>query len=50
MIFSPQNGFDTAIFPIFAPAIPGEIGTARESAFFALFLVNESGQFAKEGG
>ena len=25
-------------FPIFAPAIPGEIGTARESAFFALFL------------
>ena len=38
------------IFPIFAPAIPGEIGTARESAFFALFLDGESGQFAKEGG
>jgi len=35
-------------FPIFAPAIPGEIGTARESAFFALFLIGESGQFAQE--
>jgi len=32
-------------FPIFAPAIPGEIGVARESAFFALFLSSESGQF-----
>ena len=35
---------------IFAPAIPGEIGTARESAFFALFLSSESGQFAQERG
>jgi len=25
--------------PIFAPAISGEIDLARESAFFALFLV-----------
>jgi len=33
-------------FPIFAPAIPGEIGVARESAFFALFLNSESAQFA----
>ena len=31
---------------IFAPAIPGEIGTARESAFFALFLNGELAQFA----
>jgi hypothetical protein len=38
------------ILSIFAPAIPGEIGTARESAFFALFLDGESGQFSKEGG
>jgi hypothetical protein len=34
------------ILPIFAPAIPGEIGMARESAFFALFLDDESAQFA----
>jgi hypothetical protein len=33
------------ILSIFAPAIPGEIGTARESAFFALFLDCESSQF-----
>ena len=33
---------------IFASAIPGEIGMARESAFFALFLIGESGQFAQE--
>ena len=36
------------IFPIFAPAIPGEIGTARESAFFALFLDSEPRQFICE--
>ena len=35
------------IFPIFAPAIPGEIGTARESAFFALFLSSKLGHFTK---
>ena len=35
-------------FPIFAPAILGEIGVARESAFFALFLDGESGQFNKK--
>jgi len=28
-------------FLIFAPAIPREIGAARESAFFALFLSSE---------
>ena len=33
-------------YPIFAPAISGEIDLARESAFFALFLSSESGQFA----
>jgi hypothetical protein len=33
-------------FPIFAPAKPRENGFARESAFFALFLDGESGQFA----
>ena len=33
-------------FPIFAPAKTGEIVAARESAFFALFLDDESGQFA----
>ena len=43
--FSPQNGLDIAIFPIFAPAKSGEIDLARESAFFALFLDSESGQF-----
>ena len=32
---------------IFAPAIPGEIGTARESAFFALFLSSKLGHFTK---
>jgi len=35
-------------FPIFAPAKTGEIVAARESAFFALFLIGESGQFAQE--
>ena len=34
------------ILSIFAPAIPGEIGMARESAFFALFLDGEPRQFA----
>ena len=29
----------------FCPAIPGEIGTARESAFFALFLTSEPRHF-----
>ena len=29
-------------FPIFAVAFPGEIGTARESAFFALFLDSDT--------
>jgi len=33
-------------FPIFAPAKTGEIVLARESAFFALFLSSELGQFA----
>ena len=46
VIFSPQNGLDMAIFPIFAPAKSGEIDLARESAFFALFLEGELGQFA----
>ena len=32
-------------FPIFALAKSGEIDLARESAFFALFLGGESGQF-----
>ena len=32
-------------FCIFIPAIPGEIEVARESTFFALFLIGESGQF-----
>lgn len=41
MFFSRKNGFDMAIFPIFAPANSGEIDLARESAFFALFLVSE---------
>ena len=45
-VFSFQNGVDIAIFPIFAPAKSGEIDLARESAFFALFLDGESGQFA----
>jgi hypothetical protein len=36
------------IFPIFAPAIPGEIGVARESAFFALFLSSKLGHFTKK--
>lgn len=35
-------------FPIFAVAISGEIGVAREIAFFALFLVGESGQLFHE--
>ena len=35
-------------FPIFCPAISGEIDMARESAFFALFLVRESGQLFHE--
>lgn len=34
-------------FPIFAVAIPGEIGVARGSAFFALFLEGELGHFTK---
>ena len=46
MIFLPQNGLDIAIFPIFAIAKSGEIDLARESAFFALFLSSELGQFA----
>ena len=46
MIFLPQNSLDIAIFPIFAIAKSGEIDLARESAFFALFLDSESGQFA----
>ena len=33
-------------FPIFVPAISGEIDLARESAFFALFLNGELAQFA----
>jgi len=32
-------------FPIFAPAKSREIDLVRESAFFALFLRGESGQF-----
>ena len=49
------NRFSKDLFPFSHPkrifiylctAIPGEIGTARESAFFALFLDGESGQFA----
>jgi hypothetical protein len=48
----PKRNFDShrivesKDFPIFAPAKTGEIVAARESAFFALFLVSESGQFA----
>ena len=41
--FSPKR-----FFIYFCTAIPGEIGTARESAFFALFLIGESGQFAQK--
>jgi hypothetical protein len=39
-------GLPKRIFPYFCHAIPGENGTARESAFFALFLIGESAQFA----
>ena len=46
--FDPLRIVESKDFPIFAPAFPGEIGTARESAFFALFLIGESGQFAQE--
>ena len=41
-------GLHVSIFPYFCPAILGKIGVARESAFFALFLIGESGQFAQE--
>ena len=34
-------------FPIFAPAISGKIGVARESTFFALFLSSKLGHFTK---
>ena len=44
-VFRYKKGLNIAIFPIFAPAKSGEIDLARESAFFALFLACESGQF-----
>ena len=43
---APLRIVESKDFPIFAPAISGEIDLARESAFFALFLYSESGQFA----
>ena len=43
---APLRIVESKDFPIFAVAISGEIGVARESAFFALFLDSESGQFA----
>jgi hypothetical protein len=50
----PMNSFfslvQNQILRIFAPAKTGEIVSARESAFFALFLSSESAQFAQEGG
>ncbi len=37
-------------FPIFAPVIPGKIGAARESAFFALFFSSELAQSQMKRG
>ena len=44
--FVRKKSFAKEKIPIFALAKSGEIDLARESAFFALFLVSESGQFA----
>ena len=41
---APLRIVESKDFPIFAPAISGEIDLARESAFFALFLNGELGQ------
>ena len=42
---APLRIVESKDFPIFALAKSGEIDLARESAFFALFLDNELGQF-----
>ena len=45
---APLRIVESKDFLIFAPAKSGEIDLARESAFFALFLRGELGQFTNE--